>query len=310
MAYDIIGDIHGQADKLHALLGKLGYVQREGAYRHPSRTAIFVGDFIDRGPKQVDSVMTARRMVEAGSALAVMGNHEFNALAWHTEDPEQPGHFLRPHKGALGPSNRTQHQAFLNEVEGDRALHAELMTWFYTLPLWLDLPELRVIHACWHAGYMDTLRPWLTSDNRLTPETLVAASRSGHPVFTATEGLTKGLEIPLPTPYSFHDKDGLVRHSVRIRWWDESATRYRDLAMLSDELKTQVPDVEVPAAQCAPYDGLKPVFFGHYWMTGQPACQGLHAACVDYSAGKSGPLVAYRFDGEHEVNNSHFVTSH
>jgi hypothetical protein len=94
MAYDIIGDIHGQADKLHALLGKLGYVQRQGAYRHPSRKAIFVGDFIDRGPKQVDSVMTARRMIDNGSALAVMGNHEFNAIAWHTEDPDQPGEFF------------------------------------------------------------------------------------------------------------------------------------------------------------------------------------------------------------------------
>lgn len=43
MAYDIIGDIHGQADKLHALLSKLGYVQRQGAYRHPSRTASLLG---------------------------------------------------------------------------------------------------------------------------------------------------------------------------------------------------------------------------------------------------------------------------
>lgn len=306
MAYDIIGDIHGQADKLHALLGKLGYVQRQGAYRHPSRTAIFVGDFIDRGPQQVESVMTARRMIDAGSALAVMGNHEFNAMAWHTEDPEQPGHYLRPHTR----SNRVQHEAFLKEVEGNPALHAELVQWFYTLPLWLDLPELRVVHACWHAGYMDTLRPRLTRDYRLTPETLVAASRSGQPVFLSVEGLTKGLEIPLPAPHSFHDKDGHVRHSVRIRWWDETATRYRDLAMLSDELKTQVPDVVVPATQRMSYDGVKPVFFGHYWMTGQPARQYAHAACVDYSAGKNGPLVAYRFDGEHEIDNRHFVTSH
>ena len=234
MAYDIIGDIHGQADKLHALLGKLGYRYRQGAYRHPSRTVIFVGDFIDRGPRQVESVMTARRMVDAGFAMAVMGNHEFNDLAWHTEDPDRPGQFQLVRSGDLGSNYRSQHQAFLNEVEGDPALHTELMAWFYTLPLWLDLPELRVIHACWHAGYIDTLRPWLTSDNCLTPETLVVASRAGHPVFQAAEGLTKGLEIPLPAPHSFHDKDGHVRHSVRIRWWDETATRYRDLAMLSE----------------------------------------------------------------------------
>ena len=53
MAYDIIGDIHGQADKLDGLLKHMGYRERDGAYRHPSRKAIFVGDIIDGGPRQV-----------------------------------------------------------------------------------------------------------------------------------------------------------------------------------------------------------------------------------------------------------------
>jgi hypothetical protein len=70
MSYDIIGDIHGYCDKLIALLSKLGYRERQGAWRHPERTAVFVGDFIHRGPRQVDTVRTVRTMVEAGSALA------------------------------------------------------------------------------------------------------------------------------------------------------------------------------------------------------------------------------------------------
>ena len=145
MAYDIIGDIHGQADKLEALLNHLGYRDTGGAYRHPSRTAIFVGDLIDgKEPRQVDSVMTVRRMVEAESALAIMGNHEFNAIAWHTPDPSRPGEFLRPHSGEVGEDNRKQHTAFLAEVEAHARLHAELTDWFLTLPLWLDLPKLRV----------------------------------------------------------------------------------------------------------------------------------------------------------------------
>ena len=71
MAYDIIGDIHGQADKLEALLRTLGYRDTAGAWRHAERQAIFVGDFIDRGPAQVRSVHIVRRMVDAGAALAV-----------------------------------------------------------------------------------------------------------------------------------------------------------------------------------------------------------------------------------------------
>ena len=64
--YDIIGDIHGHAAELRALLKRMGYQEREGAYRHPGRTAVFVGDFIDRGPSQVETVEIARAMVEAG----------------------------------------------------------------------------------------------------------------------------------------------------------------------------------------------------------------------------------------------------
>ena len=93
MAYDIIGDIHGHADKLEALLRKLGYRDTAGAWRHPERQAIFVGDFVDRGPAQLRSVDIVRRMVDAGVALAVMGNHELNAIAWHTPDPGHPGQY-------------------------------------------------------------------------------------------------------------------------------------------------------------------------------------------------------------------------
>lgn len=50
MAYGIIGDIHGHSTKLEALLGKMGYRQTGGTWRHPDRTVIFVGDFVDRGP--------------------------------------------------------------------------------------------------------------------------------------------------------------------------------------------------------------------------------------------------------------------
>jgi len=73
-----------------------------------------------------------------------MGNHEFNAAAWWLPDPARPGESLRPRLGKLGEKNRAQHAAFLREVEDKPALHKELIDWFLTLPLWVDLPELRV----------------------------------------------------------------------------------------------------------------------------------------------------------------------
>ena len=80
-----------------------------------------------------------------------------------------------------------------------------------------------------------------------------------------------------------------------MRWWDEEATTYRSAAMLSPTECAALPDLPIPAhARIARTD--KPVFFGHYWLTGTPSLQSRQAVCVDYSAGSGGPLVAYRFD--------------
>jgi protein phosphatase len=89
--FDIIGDVHGCADELEVLLGELGYTiasRAEGnglgsgpTYAHPDgRTAVFVGDLVDRGPRVLDTLRIARNMVEAGSGLCVMGNHEQKLL--------------------------------------------------------------------------------------------------------------------------------------------------------------------------------------------------------------------------------------
>ncbi|MFA5681001.1 MAG: metallophosphoesterase [Hydrogenophaga sp.] len=308
MQYDIVGDIHGQADKLEALLKTMGYQHQGGAYRHPSRTAVFVGDFIDRGPRQVDTCRLVREMVDAGSAQAVMGNHEFNAVAWFMRDPEAPNEerYLRPRHGEKGRKHRQQHQAFLAEVEGT-PMHQELTDWFLSLPLWLDLPELRVVHACWHDGLMSSLEPWLGQCRTLTPALMVRASRRDDPVFEAVEALTKGMEAPLPSGHAFRDKDGHERHHVRIRWWEERSDTYRDLAIMPEPERQKLPNLPLATAARPTYDKRKPVFYGHYWMQGEPTVQGSHFACVDYSAGKGGPLVAYRWEGEEVLDPGHFV---
>ena len=65
---DIIGDVHGQAEELEALLKKLGYELRAGSYRHPERKTLFLGDLIDRGPHNRRVIALVRAMQEAGTA--------------------------------------------------------------------------------------------------------------------------------------------------------------------------------------------------------------------------------------------------
>ncbi|MCS0635566.1 polynucleotide kinase-phosphatase [Streptomyces sp. LP05-1] len=71
--FDIIGDVHGCSAELEALLTRLGYA--DGA--HPEgRTAVFVGDLVDRGPDSPGVLRRVMSMVRAGTALCVPGNHE------------------------------------------------------------------------------------------------------------------------------------------------------------------------------------------------------------------------------------------
>jgi hypothetical protein len=302
-AYDIIGDIHGHASSLTALLAFLGY-QRHGvgAWRHPERTAIFVGDFIDRGPEQVETYRTVRTMVEAGSALAVMGNHEFNAIAWATPDPDVPGAFLRPRT----THNLHQHAAFLAAVGDGSMLHREVIDWFMTLPLWLDLPELRVVHACWHAPLMAELAPRLAPGNRLTPALVEAGSRRGSFAYRAIEALLKGIEVELPAGSGFSDKDGHRRTAVRVRWWANELEHF-DKAAMPLPPGVVVPPERLPHGALHGYDSDKPLFIGHYWLTGDRILMTDHIACVDYSAGRGDPLVAYRFDGETRLDAKKLV---
>ncbi|WP_320777949.1 polynucleotide kinase-phosphatase [Streptomyces sp. CRN 30] len=77
--FDIVGDIHGCSAELETLLGKLGYV--DGV--HPEgRTAVFVGDLVDRGPDTPGVLRRVMSMVAAGSALCVPGNHENKLGRW------------------------------------------------------------------------------------------------------------------------------------------------------------------------------------------------------------------------------------
>ena len=84
--FDVIGDVHGCLAELEALLGTLGYAIERGAAgrpigaQHPDRRAIFLGDLVDRGPDTPGVLRLVMGMVTAGTALAVLGNHEAKLL--------------------------------------------------------------------------------------------------------------------------------------------------------------------------------------------------------------------------------------
>lgn len=304
MNYDLIGDIHGHAEPLMMLLQRLGYEHDGVSFYHPNRQVIFLGDFIDGGPAQLEVLKIARAMVDSGRALAIMGNHEFNAIGWALKNED--GDYLRPHTA----KNRGQHQAFLDAVGDGSALHHDWVQWFLTLPVWLDLPELQVVHACWDTKAQRQLSPYLTADKRLNPDQLAACFSKETVAFSAIEMLMKGPEVPLPSGVSFTDKYQTVRTEARLKWWSASRD-FAELLAVPPSVIEHINKLDLKTDTYTLMEGFssteKPTFVGHYWLTGEPEPLSTTVACLDYSVARNGTLVAYRFSGESTLCTSKFI---
>ena len=301
--YDIIGDIHGHGNELNSLLTQLGYKDLGKGYCHESRKVIFLGDFIDRGEKLAQHKMvlnTVMLMVKNQQAQAVMGNHEFNALAYHTR---YEGEFLRPHTAG----NKRQHQAFLNEFPEDSEEKHEVLEFFIGLPLWLDFGDLRIVHACWDDSQIEILKSVCPS-GRINNEVLIAASTKGTATYKAIEVLLKGVEVKLPLNKSFKDSMGKRRDNIRVRWWQQNVATFGE-AVIPVGLDIGAAGA-LPMNEAMPgYSGsVPPCFIGHYQLTGEPKSLAKNITSVDYSvSAKGGKLVAYRWDGEQQLDDSKYV---
>jgi len=299
--YDVVGDIHGHAEALKELLYKMEYREKDGVWQHSKREVIFVGDYIDRGPDIRETLQLVKRMQENGKAIALMGNHEFNALAYNYKLPD--GTHLRKHNNI----HNRQHEQTLLQFQGYENEWLSYMDWFYTLPLFLDLKELRAVHACWDNKHIDWL---MANDYRTMNKNLLVASheKGSYPKQVIDEVL-KGKEYNIPEEYAWKDKDGHIRTENRYKWWiDASASTYGQfLFNCPSHLNNQVIEERIDFV-VYPRDA-KPVFFGHYWLEDDfPKIQAANVACLDYSIAKGGSLVAYRWNGEVELNNDNFFS--
>ncbi len=300
--YDLIGDIHGHATALKALLRKMDYREKGGVWQHPERKAIFVGDYIDRGPAIRETLQIVRRMQESGQALALMGNHEYNALAYHYQLPN--GSYLREHNAV---HNHQHHQTLL-QFQNHMADWQSYLQWFYTLLLYADLPELRAVHACWDEAAIGWLQAH--SYTTLTEELLVRSHQKGTYPFTVINYILKGKEFNIPEQYAWKDKDGHIRTRNRYKWWVNpvQASYGQFLFNCPPALRDRMIEEGIESV-VYPHDA-KPVYFGHYWMEDPyPVIQASNVICLDYSIAKGGHLVAYRYQGEGKIDNSHFVST-
>lgn len=233
-ALDIIGDVHGELPALRALGRRLGY-DVDGGWTHPSgRFLIFLGDLVDRGAHSLDVAELVRELVGRRRALCLMGNHEYNLVAFHLNVPgyEKP-------KRSNAPTIR--------DMAAEPRRWGVVLDFLRSLPIGINLPDLRLIHACWNRQSLALTEGVLGVSGEhgvcLRSPFDVHGLLPGLPGDTRDkdadiphEALMKGFEVVAPAP--FKDNDGKLRRKIRAVWWKEA----RDL-VLSD--KTQA--------------------FGHYW---------------------------------------------
>jgi hypothetical protein len=269
--------------------------------------ALFLGDLVDRGPRIREALHLVRDMVVAGEALCIMGNHEFNALAWSTPAAPGSGHqYVREHT----PRHARLIQETLEQFAAYPAEWREFLGWFYELPLFIDAGRFRVVHACWDAELIESLSAQF-ADGRINEAFLKAAAVPGSFANTAMDRLLRGTDMRLPHGLTLTSDEGFTRSHFRTKFWEEDPQTYGDIVFQPDALPAlaaQTPLSELQKAELLKYGADQPLLFvGHYWRRGKPAPIRPNLACLDYSAVLYGKLVAYRLDQETRLDPSKFV---
>lgn len=160
----IVGDIHGEAEKLERLLAKAGAiayyestigetVYRDAYVPHGAPRVVFVGDFCDRGPDTPGVLDILHFMMEEGGAKAVLGNHDKKLLKRLTRhlNNETPPAFNEEVENTLNQFLNSPHW-----YQNGRKWLENYRDTLENLPYFLELPcGTKIVHAYYDARAID-----------------------------------------------------------------------------------------------------------------------------------------------------------
>lgn len=221
--YLFIGDVHGYAFQLESLLKKAGFTLRNGAYRHSELQAAFVGDLINRGPDSLQCIELVRAMCEAGSAIAVPGNHELILVQYHQIDPAT-GKPVNQHRAGWNKLLAGTHASF----EKKKGALESALAWVKQLPILIETRDFALVHACWDTETVSTLHELTRGSYRLE-ETQWQTFSMGHNVLSETlRRLCSGISIYLDTEELIPGLKEPEQFSPRIRYWEDPTEKNLD----------------------------------------------------------------------------------
>ena len=274
---DIIGDIHGHYAELCKLLEKLGYLFEGNKLIHPENRKLgFVGDFINRGPQSVEVLNLVKSLHEEGTAVAVLGNHEFRLIQ----------------DAVAGRKVPSEYEPFL--------------PWLRTLPLFIEMETTRMVHAVWHFSSINLLEGKKVSDDAFIQETMEKKS----PYRKAVSRILSGIKINIPRNLKLIDRFGVERSKGRLKWWmDLKGKPYAECFM--SPMKPDIFDLgpsEDELAELEPYGkSEKPVFIGHYCLPPYVPKLSGQVVCLDGCVTCDRILWGYRHQGTQRLDASQLV---
>lgn len=297
--YDIIGDVHGHAGLLKKLLFKLGYNKGENGYFHLGRKAVFVGDFINRGPEIRKTIRLIRTMVENGNAFVILGNHEINAILFHLKEKGGKPLVKEPRKNYLSLFKT------INEFLAYPDEWKSHLKWMRRLPLFLELGNFRIVHACWSDEAINVIRYEFNGERSRKSIYREYYKNPKSELSKSITVLTKGIDLKMPGDLKVVSNKGIVPRSFRLSWWENPAEK--TFQEMSFESKFELPVYTLPK-EIIPntffYSENQPiVFFGHYSRVNGPHIIKANLCCVDSGVFGSKLLTAYAWNGEKVLNN-------
>jgi hypothetical protein len=274
---DLIGDIHGHYQELQKILKILGYSYLKDELSHPENRKIgFVGDFINRGPQSVEVLTLVKSLCESGKAITVLGNHEFRLIQ----------------NSVAGKKIPREYKPFI--------------PWLRTLPLFLELKTLRMVHAVWHFSSIELLRGKSVEDDSFIWDTL--EKKSSYKL--AVDRILSGIKISIPKELKLKDRFGVERTKGRLKWWKDLRGKPYAKCFLSPmfpAIEDKGPtDDEFHELQ--PYSkDERPVFIGHYCLPPTVPKVNGQVVCLDGCVTCDNTLWGYRHDGTESVDASNLI---
>ncbi|MFQ3671952.1 MAG: metallophosphoesterase [Verrucomicrobiia bacterium] len=293
--WDIIGDLHGHFSALEALLRRMGYRKRSGVWRLPGRRVLFLGDLVNRGPEIPETVDLVRAMVEAGQAVALLGNHDFN--------------LVRVVEGNVSGTEGEKARKLVKQAAdslvaygGSRRRLRAAVRWLSGLPLVWEDEGFRAVHACWDEGAVGRLLR--TGGVVLSREEFLPGAWG--PRVRAAEILLNGPELTLPLEVTGERRN----RRVRTKWWLAGASSWTEAAYPEEP---GLPEGPLPAKAGRAFRAYgpdePPVFFGHYGFVKEARPVLPNVACLDFAVARDGFLGAYRWDGERVLRRRRFIVA-